>query len=508
MNETYRVNTKRIIFGILSEDDIRNMSVAKIYKTSKNIECGTVYDPRLGRIEGNATCMTCDKKPFQCGHFGHIELNTPVVHPLLYSQVIAFLNCVCFKCQALRIEPEELLTEPIVLEKDINLTKPDNVSELVARNSKSKFLKITKAKKMDICLSCSSPQPKISFQSKEKVITFIYPDKKKDKKEKISIVLSDREIRDILANISNADVLKMGFDPSDFHPRDLVMTCLPVAPLACRPYIISNGKKSDDDLSTQYIAIIKHNNSELGPIEIGKLKFCIATLFYNSDGVAKHTTNDKPVKCIGQRIKGKNGLCRGKLMGKRVNQSSRTVIGGDPTCRLNELIVPPQIAKILSVPMIVNKFNMKKCQKLLNDGKVKTLTRKGEKRKRIADIFLWKQTTPIEFGDTILRGESRLPVLNTDMKLLPADRLFRGDVEIPINYRERKPAVLNTGDVIERQLQDGDPVMFNRQPTLTKEGMMCFKVKIRKGKSFRFNLSTTGLFSGDFDSFNNICPVW
>jgi DNA-directed RNA polymerase beta' subunit len=55
------------------------------------------------------------------------------------------------------------------------------------------------------------------------------------------------------------------------------------------------------------------------------------------------------------------------------------------------------------------------------------------------------------------------------------------------------------GDTIERQLQNGDLVVFNRQPTLWKGSMRAKKVKILPGKTFRFNLSSTAAFNADYD---------
>ena len=41
---------------------------------------------------------------------------------------------------------------------------------------------------------------------------------------------------------------------------------------------------------------------------------------------------------------------------------------------------------------------------------------------------------------------------------------------------------------VERHMQDGDYVVFNRQPTLHKMSMMCHQVKILPWSTFRMNL--------------------
>ncbi|HLA46925.1 MAG TPA: hypothetical protein VJ207_05075, partial [Thermoplasmata archaeon] len=48
---------------------------------------------------------------------------------------------------------------------------------------------------------------------------------------------------------------------------------------------------------------------------------------------------------------------------------------------------------------------------------------------------------------------------------------------------------VETGWVVERQLVDGDIVLFNRQPSLHRMSMMAHEVRVMKEKTFRFNLA-------------------
>jgi len=61
------------------------MSVAKIEypETMENDKpkIGGLNDPRLGTIDRNFKCQTCDCDMTNCvGHFGHVELARPVFH--------------------------------------------------------------------------------------------------------------------------------------------------------------------------------------------------------------------------------------------------------------------------------------------------------------------------------------------------------------------------------------------------------------------------------------------
>lgn len=62
------------------------------------------------------------------------------------------------------------------------------------------------------------------------------------------------------------------------------------------------------------------------------------------------------------------------------------------------------------------------------------------------------------------------------------------DVDILLNFRQ-----------VERHLQDGDFVLFNRQPSLHKMSIMGHRIKIMPYSTFRLNLSVTSPYNADFD---------
>ena len=58
---------------------------------------------------------------------------------------------------------------------------------------------------------------------------------------------------------------------------------------------------------------------------------------------------------------------------------------------------------------------------------------------------------------------------------------------------------LEPGYIVERHLQNGDFVVFNRAPSLHKMSMMSHKVRILPYSTFRLNLSVTPPYNADFD---------
>ena len=92
-------------------------------------------------------------------------------------------------------------------------------------------------------------------------------------------------------------------------------------------------------------------------------------------------------------------------------------------------------------------------------------------------------------------------VLNGPKNIQGANILKRKSGEtISLKYIDRESIQLNDGDIVHRHLMDGDPVLFNRQPTLHRMSMMCHIVKVMtKGATFRMNVGDTKPYNADFD---------
>jgi DNA-directed RNA polymerase II subunit RPB1 len=166
------------------------------------------------------------------------------------------------------------------------------------------------------------------------------------------------------------------------------------------------------------------------------------------------------VKSVTERLKGKGGRIRNNLMGKRVNYCARSVITSDPNLSLDELGVPIKIAMGVTINEVVTPFNIDKMKELVRNG---------------------RYNYP---GANLVRKKTGSRMTDIDL------RYNKGTV------------VLQYGDIVVRHLMDGDPVLFNRQPTLHKMSMMCHKVKVinsDKLSTFRINVSATTPYNADFD---------
>jgi DNA-directed RNA polymerase beta' subunit len=494
----------KIEFGLYSREEILALSVAEITSTKKSGP-NSIYDPRMG-AEGNKPCLTCGNDIISCpGHFGHIDLAVPIIHPLYLKTLTSILKCVCFECHSLKLDKMHLIIAKNFKDNETGFKKFKCAKDILSD--------------IDICMRCGGElnkerQPQVLWRcnTSENTITMTLPDKNK----KITIDADEQYLLDILKDLKPEDLNVLGINHNLAHPSSMIMTALPVIPPCARPFVKAAGNVCDDDLSNQYVEILKVNKKLKTMPEtkrsknIQTLKFRIATTFNNSSGKAKHTTNGRPVKCIKTRISGKEGQMRSNIMGRRVDQTSRTVIGPDPTLKNDEMIIPKYVADILTIPVRVTSLNIKEVTDLANSGKARYVVRKnGDKKKSInLQHAILDKGTPLLQGDKIITksgqiftymDESHQSHIRMMKGVQPGDRIVRDGVEIESIPAFKKKIELYVGDIVERCLRDGDTVILNRQPTLHKASMMAFKIFIKPGNTFRFNLACTKAFNADFD---------
>ena len=477
-----------ITFGVYSTEEILRMSVAEINSNKLNSDKNSVYDERMGILENNKTCLTCNKNSEDCvGHFGHIKLNEKIINPMFYKQVCDILHYFCVKCNRL------LLTSEIIQLKSL---------------SKIKVKKQLQERKVDECSHCGAIQPMYKLNSNEGIINMV----SKEEDKKVIVEINPSEIKNIFDSIKDEDLHLLSINPYLCHPKNYILEVFPVIPPCSRPYVIAgDGNICDDDLTNQILEIIKCNNylekpdvikSETKRVKVlQSLKFRISTFLNNSSGRAKHTTSGRPIKGLKERLTGKSGQIRSHLMGKRVNYSGRTVIGPDPTLKMGELAIPIEVAENLTIPVNVNSLNIKHLESIVNNGKANYVIKNNGKTRINLKYALTTRGVKLLHGDYILRKNGSIDkVLNGKEIVNEGDKIKRNDEIITdIEISHKKYYKLQIGDIVERHLIDGDIVLLNRQPTLWQGSMLAQTVKVMPHKTFRFNLAITSGFNADFD---------
>src|SRR5690606_34432684 len=167
-------------------------------------------------------------------------------------------------------------------------------------------------------------------------------------------------------------------------------------------------------------------------------------------------------------------------------------IGPDPTLKTNQVAIPEKFAQKLTIPENVTTFNIKTLQNLVDTGKANFVIR--NKNKINLEYACKTQETEVLLNDIVTRNG--VIVTHNFMK---GDIINRNGELIEYIPSIKRKYELQLGDIVERQLQDNDIVLINRQPTLHKCSMLAKHVVIRSGKTLRLNLATTKVFNADFD---------
>lgn len=466
---TVRGITKRIgsiKFSCVSPEEIRKMSATKVITADTYDEEGYpiemgLMDPHMGVIEPGLRCKTCGCKVDECpGHFGHIDLALPVIHVGFIKDIKMLLESTCCKCGRLMLSEDQIQARRESMERMEELgggtIEVKNFSKETAKDASGK----------GVCPYCGAEQIKIKL---DKPTTF--------REIEDNHKLTPKEVRERLERIPDEDLVTLGIEPSTCRPEWMVLTALAVPPVTVRPSItLDSGDRSEDDLTHKLVDVLRINqrlreNRDAGAPQLivedlwELLQYHVTTYFDNqTSGIppARHRSG-RPLKTLAQRLKGKEGRFRSNLSGKRVNFSARTVISPDPLLSINEVGVPVIAARELTVPVHVNEHNIEKIREMVARGPAPTPDK------------------PYLPGvNYVIRSDGR--------RIRVTDRNAVDVAEgIDIDY------------TVERQLVDGDVVLFNRQPSLHRMSMMAHRVRIMDGRTFRFNLCDCPPYNADFD---------
>ena len=240
-------------------------------------------------------------------------------------------------------------------------------------------------------------------------------------------------------------------------PDPPVVSVLPVPPPHVRPPLFVDGElRGENDLTYRLQNVIRKNRQLEKVIRCKRPKEIVdqarealqnaVTGYINHEklGPTRRMRNKREYASLESRITKKNGRIRSNLMGKRANFTARCVITGDDSLKLTEVGIPRSVAQTLTIPVKVTDYTKEVLQDMVDDDKVKYVTKKD-------------------------------------------------------GSRSSKKVYLEVGDTVERFLVDGDIVLFNRQPSLHKYSLMAHHVRILPYCSIRMNVACTSPYNADFD---------
>jgi len=284
--------------------------------------------------------------------------------------------------------------------------------------------------------------------------------------------LNPLRVLNLFKQITPDDCELLGLNPSEGRPEMFLWQYLPAPPVCIRPSVAQEGASNEDDITTRLGDIVFACGLIRAALQKGTaLQTIMEQWEYLQLQIAVYVNSDVPglrdngvtktMRGFCQRLKGKQGRFRGNLSGKRVDFSGRTVISPDPNLAVNEVAVPMLVAKNLTYPERAHRDNIAKLRQCIVNGP-----------------NVWPG------AQAILKVDGDHPPFRVSLKF--------GD-------KETAAKDLRIGDIVERHLEDGDIVLFNRQPSLHKLSIMSHLAKIRPWRTFRLNECACGPYNADFD---------
>ncbi|CRG97870.1 RNA polymerase I, putative [Plasmodium gallinaceum] len=236
-------------------------------------------------------------------------------------------------------------------------------------------------------------------------------------------------------------------------------------------YKLNNNIMDDDTEITKMeflkcYSLVYHNKSTYINILFSSLQIGVNT-FYDSNLADK--INNRNMTNIGIReiLDKKEGILRKNIMGKRVNHCARTVISPDTFIETNQVGMPLEFAKVLTVDEYVTHHNLEYIKKLIENG-------------------------PHIYPGAISYKDSKGRVFKISHDYEQRLKLLKQLDNI--NFRNENCYI------VHRHARDGDIVIMNRQPTLHKFSIMAHYIKIfEKEKIFRLNYVNCSSYNADFD---------
>ncbi|KAE8454074.1 hypothetical protein EG329_007852 [Mollisiaceae sp. DMI_Dod_QoI] len=489
---------KELKFGIQSIQDVSAQAVIEvsdrmlydIEKMRRPTPNGAL-DARLGISSKTGLCDTCGEGLKDCnGHFGHIRLALPAFHIGYLKLITNILQNICKDCARVLLTD----TERRSFLKELRRPGIDNLK----RTQICKKIN-EQCRKAKICPYCESVNGQIrkvgplklvhdKYQAFNKstavkkvpppsMLAFqnTFEEAKKNNTDldkhlkKAMDDLNPLRVLNLFKLITPNDCELLGINPAEGRPEMFIWQFVPAPPICIRPSVAQDNASTEDDLTTKLAEIVHISSLIKAALQKGQpvqtivdqwdyLQLQIA-MYVNSDVPGlQQPGSGKAIRGFCQRLKGKQGRFRGNLSGKRVDFSGRTVISPDPNLGIDEVAVPILVAKNLTYPERVQRHNIEKLRKCVLNG------------------------------PAVHPGAQQILKKDSDHK-----------ISLKYARRENEAKHLKIGDVVERHLEDGDIVLFNRQPSLHKLSIMSHYVKVRPWRTFRLNECVCNPYNADFD---------
>ena len=475
-------------FGVDGDEDVVRNSFGAItnyeaFSPSGQPVPGGVYDPRLGTISHDYLCLTCAHGKKLCpGHRGHIALRVPVPLSFAVAEIRRWLRVTCFQCGEILVEreryeglpPKRRLAEAATVATEGRRCPRRGcgaVHPAVVKDDEDYFTFRVRPAGPPAARApagrARAPAAAAAAAAEPPRGEKLYPD----------------AIRAILERVTDAAAEGLGRGPAG-HPRRLVARAIPVPPNTIRPGVRSfGGSGSSYHDSTNLLQHLIKRNAQfpeqlppamgapgLGPID-GELDRSVQNYLqiyydytYGSSGTSAMQGQsgrrairftERDVNSILRGLARKAGRIRANLLGKRVFNISRSTISGNMRLRIDEVGIPLAFARTLQVEDPVREDNLEWLMAFVLNGR----------RDYPGCTLVWQRATGAYHDVANLR----------DFRLEP-------------------------GDVVFRDVVDGDLAFFNRQPTLERSSIGVHRVVVIRDEAsltFQMNVLSCEWYNAD-----------
>ena len=482
--------------SVRSQEDIAKQGVLEVcdkplYDLDRNKQPrkNAPLDGRMGTARKGVACETCGETFETCnGHFGYMWLALPCFHVGFFKIIVTILQQICKECSHVLLSDVDRRTFLIDFRRQgvDDLRRAQMCKKVheqckktkhcpacgavngIVKKAGSAALKIIHDKFRTYNISSAAkkvpPKSKVIFDKSFESARTLNPEVEKHWKKAVDDLNPLRVLR-LFSEIADETCELLGIDFTRGRPETLIWQFVPAPPVSIRPSVTQDLSSTEDDITQKMADIVGMNNLIKQGLKNGSptaqiveqwdhLQLQVAQ-FVNSD-VTGPDKNKQPMRGFCQRLKGKQGRFRGNLSGKRVDFSGRTVISPDPNLSIDQVAIPQLVAKIMTYPEKANAKNIEKLRRLVENGP----------KKYPGAMYIIKPMGKnyLKYGD--LAGHARR---------------------------------LQIGDTVERHLEDGDIVLFNRQPSLHKLSILSHFVKVRPHRTFRLNECVCTPYNADFD---------
>lgn len=413
---------KSVHIQFMAEEELNKISVVNIKQDQKEEDrgnfIGTTADPRM-YPHGTSLCSTCGLPKFICpGHLGRIILPVPVMNYWARKYIISVLESICHVCGSMLMNLE--------------------TAKRFGRSA-DRLKKIADASIGLPCRNKNCPNQEKANPAFEKKPDNMLKIQMKFDDNKMGY-LSSNKIFSLFKSLTEEELEALGFPQNSIyyiHPKNMFFTSLPVLPENHRLTSMVNGKPELNILTKIYHKIIVIVNSIKNGVKndrtnLETLESVICSIHCRD---AETSKNGNPnvidsSKNINEIIGKKRGIIRSNIQSNRCNHTARTVLtpGGLDT-EFGWIRLPEAMNKILVNERICD-HNLEYYSKMLDEGKI--------------------------------------PFISTRDQVISASKRMAS-------------FTLKKGMVVKRPLQTGDPVIFNRNPTLHKHSMMGYIALLGKG---------------------------